>query len=70
MIETVVSLDFPVEESFRIKKHRIMPEGRAQEDGCKRLSIVTGTHGDELEGQYVCYLLSRRIMDGLEHHFQ
>lgn len=67
MIETVVSLDFPVEESFRIKKHRIMPEGRTQEDGCKRLSIVTGTHGDELEGQYVCYLLSRRIMDGLEH---
>ena len=24
----------------------------------KRISIVSGTHGDELEGQYVCYLLA------------
>lgn len=66
MIKTVVSLDFPVEESFRIKKHRIKSAEGGQEE-CKRLSIVTGTHGDELEGQYVCYLLSRRIMDDLEH---
>lgn len=27
----------------------------------KRISIVTGIHGDELEGQYVCYELQRRI---------
>ena len=65
MIKTVVSLDFPVEESFRIKKHRILPEDG--DENCKRLSIVTGTHGDELEGQYVCYLLSKRILDNIEH---
>lgn len=72
MIETVISLDFPVEESFRIKKHRIFPAGYAdtenqEGDSLKRISIVTGTHGDELEGQYVCYLLSKRIMDEAEH---
>ena len=27
-----------------------------------RICIVTGTHGDELEGQYVCYELTRRIL--------
>ncbi|MCR5215207.1 MAG: succinylglutamate desuccinylase/aspartoacylase family protein [Eubacterium sp.] len=32
----------------------------------KRISIVTGIHGDELEGQYVCYELQRRI--NLERH--
>ena len=28
---------------------------------------MTGTHGDELEGQYVCYELNRRIREGMEH---
>lgn len=27
----------------------------------KRISIVTGIHGDELEGQYVCFELQQRI---------
>ncbi|MCC8067304.1 MAG: M14 family metallopeptidase [Clostridiales bacterium] len=27
----------------------------------KRISIVTGIHGDELEGQFVCYEVARRI---------
>ena len=27
----------------------------------KRIAIVTGTHGDELEGQFVCYELLRRL---------
>ena len=27
----------------------------------KRICVITGTHGDELEGQYVCYELARRI---------
>ena len=26
-----------------------------------RISIVTGTHGDELDGQYICYEVIRRI---------
>ena len=32
----------------------------------KRISVVTGTHGDELEGQYVCYELQRRIKENIE----
>ncbi|MCQ2611874.1 MAG: M14 family metallopeptidase [Treponema sp.] len=32
----------------------------------KRISIVTGIHGDELEGQYVCYELQRRINEDYE----
>lgn len=26
----------------------------------KRISIVTGTHGDELDGQYICYEIIKR----------
>ena len=33
--------------------------------GENRISIVTGTHGDELEGQYVCYELQRRIRENI-----
>ena len=33
----------------------------------KRVCIVTGTHGDELEGQFVCYELNRRIEEHLEY---
>ncbi len=59
MIETIASVRLPVDETLNIKKNRIMPE---KADGTmKRISIVTGIHGDELEGQFVCYELQRRI---------
>lgn len=59
MITTVASLALPVEEELKIQKNRIEPEnGRDSE---KRISVVTGIHGDELEGQYVCFELLRRI---------
>ena len=58
MIETVVSVGYPVDETLHIKKNRLTSEN---ELSGKRISIVTGTHGDELEGQYVCYELQRRI---------
>jgi predicted deacylase len=32
----------------------------------KRISIVTGIHGDELEGQYVCFELARRIEESFD----
>ena len=53
MIEEVVSVRLPVEETFRIRKNVI------QNGPGKRVCVVTGIHGDELEGQYVCFLLSR-----------
>jgi len=67
MIKTVAKIGLPVDEVLEIKKHRIMPSTKKK--GMKRISIVTGIHGDELEGQYVCFELSRRIaqdMDCLE----
>ena len=62
MIETVVSVGYPVDETLHIKKNRLTPE-KGLSGGEKRISIVTGTHGDELEGQYVCYELQRRIRE-------
>jgi predicted deacylase len=38
----------------------------AQLGDLKRLSIVTGIHGDELEGQYVCYEVARRIREDIQ----
>lgn len=54
MIETVASAMLPVDEKYEIKKNRIQ-KGTSQ----KRICIVTGTHGDELEGQYVCFQLQQ-----------
>lgn len=59
MTETVVSMGLPVDENLQIKKNRIVPVHPTGEE--KRIAIVTGTHGDELEGQFVCYELLRRI---------
>lgn len=59
MITTVASLALPVDEELKIQKNRIQPEDGA--DLRNRISVVTGIHGDELEGQYVCYELIRRI---------
>ncbi|MCQ2473271.1 MAG: M14 family metallopeptidase [Saccharofermentans sp.] len=59
MIKTVVSVGLPVDETLAIKKRRIQPKEKIK--GMKRISIVTGIHGDELEGQYVCFEVARRI---------
>lgn len=59
MIKTVASVGLPVDETLAIKKRRIQP--RTKSKGMKRISIVTGIHGDELEGQYVCFEVARRI---------
>lgn len=64
MIETVTSIALPVEEALRIRKNRIAPEQMTGAE--KRISIVTGIHGDELEGQYVCFELARRIRQQAE----
>ncbi|MCM1105502.1 MAG: M14 family metallopeptidase [Blautia sp.] len=62
MIKTIASVGLPVDEKLEIKKNRILPEEITSSiDSMKRISIVTGIHGDELEGQYVCFELQRRI---------
>lgn len=60
MIQQVVSVGLPVDERLEIIKNRIEPDTGVTPD-TKRICIVTGTHGDELEGQSVCYELVRRI---------
>ena len=45
-LENVTSVEMPVDEKLEIKKMRFTPDGN---DSGKRISIVTGIHGDELE---------------------
>ena len=59
MIQEVVSVDLPVHERLVIKKNRLEPENMTGKE--KRISIVTGTHGDELDGQYICYEIIKKI---------
>ena len=65
MVETVVSMGLPVAENLVIKKNRLTSENLPAD--AKRIAIVTGTHGDELEGQFVCYELNRRIQEHPEY---
>lgn len=67
MIKTIASVRLPVDEMLEVKKNRILPdEVTAPIDEMKRISVVTGIHGDELEGQYVCFELQRRICEHKE----
>ena len=65
LIEQVVHVNLPVDEEMRVQKMRLTPQTPRKD--MKRISIVTGTHGDELEGQYVCYELQRRLRAHPEH---
>ncbi|MGN1433297.1 MAG: M14 family metallopeptidase [Ruminococcus sp.] len=62
MIQTIASVGLPIDETLMIKKNRLIPQCGLNGNE-KRISIVTGTHGDELEGQYVCFELQRRIKE-------
>lgn len=64
MIKTIAAVGLPVDEVLEIRRNRILPEQPG--DHRKRISIVTGIHGDELEGQYVCFELQRRIEQNKE----
>ena len=61
MVKTVASVGPPVDEVLEIRKNRYCPENETKD--CKRISIVTGIHGDELEGQFVCYEVGRRMKE-------
>lgn len=64
MIKTIAAVGLPVDEVLEIRRNRIAPE--TPTESMKRISIVTGIHGDELEGQYVCFELQRRIEQNRE----
>ncbi len=61
MIKEVISVAMPLDEKLIIKK-KIFSNGKSK----NRISIVTGTHGDELEGQYVCYSLAKILRENLD----
>lgn len=65
MVQTIASVGLPIDEMLMIQKNRLIPQSGLSGNE-KRISIVTGTHGDELEGQYVCYELQRRIKENEE----
>lgn len=59
MIKNLVTVKLNVDEELTIKKNTL--RGADCGDDAKRIAIVTGIHGDELEGQYICYELVKRI---------
>ena len=61
MITDVVNISLPVDETFRIRKNRIENRSRA-----KRFSLVTGIHGDELEGQYVAFRINQILRENID----
>ncbi len=54
MIQEIIRLPLAVGEDLHICKNRLG-------NGGKRICVVTGTHGDELEGQYVVWRLNRLL---------
>lgn len=61
MIKTVYSAELPVGERLLIKKN-VIKNGNSG----RRICIVTGTHGDELEGQYVVIRLNELLNKNLD----
>ncbi|MDE7361820.1 MAG: succinylglutamate desuccinylase/aspartoacylase family protein [Oscillospiraceae bacterium] len=58
MIENIVTVKLNVDEELTIKKNILRG---VNSEGGKRIAVVTGIHGDELEGQYICYQLVKKI---------
>ncbi len=69
MVESVSSYELGVGEHLRIERSRFAPVGMGSPEvdeavrsgRLPRVCLVTGIHGDELEGQYLCYEVARRI---------
>lgn len=61
MIKTIVSTELPIDERLLIRKN-VLTNGK----GTGRLCVVTGTHGDELEGQLCCYEVARIINENMD----
>lgn len=60
MVTTVTQASLAVNEKLTIRKNRIK-----NGSGKKRLCLVTGIHGDELEGQYLAYLVGKKLNESI-----
>ncbi|AXX96430.1 M14 family metallopeptidase [Arcobacter ellisii] len=58
IIEEIFTSNLPVGEKLAIKRARFESTEINDNKKAKRISIVSGIHGDELEGQLVIYLLA------------
>ncbi|MBD3824338.1 MAG: succinylglutamate desuccinylase/aspartoacylase family protein [Epsilonproteobacteria bacterium] len=58
----IFTSELPVGERFAIQRTRFEPQ-KAGSKKIKRISIVSGIHGDELEGQLVIYLLAKWLKE-------
>lgn len=61
MIKTIAKATLAVNEVLQIKKSRIQ-----NGTGKRRICVVTGIHGDELEGQYLVWLLGHYLQAHLD----
>lgn len=68
-IESISSFELPIDENLEIKRCRFLPDNvdKREIENLKRISIVTGTHGDELEGQLICFNLSKVIQNNINY---
>ncbi len=57
----IFSSKLPVGETLSIKRTRFEPD--VKNENQKRISIVSGIHGDELEGQLAIYLLGKWLKE-------
>ncbi len=69
MLQTVTSRQMFVNEELQIVKNRLQPAGadEAAGENLPRVCVITGIHGDELEGQFICYEVARRINEQPQH---
>ncbi|MGN0666713.1 MAG: M14 family metallopeptidase [Huintestinicola sp.] len=65
MTSVIASAGLAVNERVEIRRNRITGKGSGDASR-KRVCIVTGIHGDELEGQFVCAETARILNNSLE----
>ncbi len=65
MMTVIASAGLAVNERVEIRRNRIKGSAKGTAEK-KRVCIVTGTHGDELEGQYVCAETARILSENLD----
>ena len=61
MIETIARVNLMVNEVLKIKKNRLVPDVLTGNE--RRICLVSGIYGNELQGQFVCYEVTRRIKE-------
>lgn len=64
MIENIVKVKLATDEELTIKRNSLCAVNPETD---KRIAIVTGVHGDELEGQYICYELVKTITANMQN---